>query len=135
MGRYCRALGRLLSRRVPVDAAILLAGGAVNTAVVKQLAGVMAGSVRQGNSLSDAMKDTRMFSSTMIWVVQKSEERGDAPEALDGLADFYEQKLDDTRDMLNVTIEPVLLLILGFILGVCIISLYLPLFQIPGIIR
>ncbi|GAB4316302.1 MAG: type II secretion system F family protein [Candidatus Sumerlaeia bacterium] len=129
LGRYCRSLGQMLARGVPIDAAVMLAAGAVDSLIARQMAGRIARRLGGGGTLWEGMADTRVFTPVIVWMVQKAEETGDVAEALLEAADFYDERFDEAGAAIRDLIEPILIISLGLVMGLFIIGLYHPLLR------
>jgi type IV pilus assembly protein PilC len=135
MGRFCQSFGQMLQRGVPVDAALMLAAGGVDSLISMKVAGLMSKSLGQGKSISRGMADTQLFAPLFVWMVQKAEERGDTAAAFLDLSDFYEEKFKDASGMISVLMEPVLLICIGLILAWFLVGLYMPMLEMLKLVR
>ena len=89
-------------------------------------------SVRQGRSFSAPLSKAKVFPSMVSQMVAVGEESGTLSEMLASIADFYEDDVETATSQLSATIEPVLIVGLGILIGGMVISLYLPIFTLYG---
>lgn len=92
-------------------------------------------SVQQGKALSHALMEDRFFDNALIEVLQIGEETGLVPESLLKTAGSYEFMLDQFLETLSIWIEPMLMVIVGLIIGLFVVALYLPLFNLGSVIQ
>ncbi len=88
--------------------------------------------VAEGTSLTDALKETGQFPFMMIQMVGVGEATGTLDEMLTKLADFYDEEVEASVSALLSMLEPILLIFVGGIVGVIIVSMYLPIFTLLG---
>jgi type IV pilus assembly protein PilC len=91
--------------------------------------------VREGESVSGAMKRTGLFPPMVYHMVAVGEEAGNLEDMLYKLADFYDIEIDATIKGLASLIEPAMILIIGAIVGVIVVALYLPIFTIVDLFK
>ncbi len=127
---YCRTMSLLLSAGTPILKATEVASEAVDNSFFSQgLNGVYA-ALRKGDQLSEALDASNMFPVLVIQLVSTGESSGKVDELLSKAAEFYEREMKNVVDSLSTIIEPVLIVILGAIVGAILLSLYLPIFSI-----
>jgi len=85
-------------------------------------------SVEQGKTIAEPLKDTSVFPSMVVQMVAVGEHTGSLDTMLSKIADFYEEEVDEATANLLALLEPVMIMILGVIIGGIVISMYLPLF-------
>lgn len=130
-GRFCRALGILLERRVTADAAVMLAAGTAETMLSKKLAGRMCERLRLGGALWEGVADSYVLPPSMVWLIQKAEEHGDAAGVFLQIADLYDDKFTNLNAKIIELIEPVLLVLVGLVIMFVAIALFMPFYMIP----
>ena len=82
-----------------------------------------------GTSLTAAMQNTGVFSNMVVQMVSIGEETGALDAMLGKVADFYEQEVDDSVEALSSLMEPVIMVVLGTLIGGMVIAMYLPIFK------
>jgi type IV pilus assembly protein PilC len=131
---FSRTMALLMESGTPILQATEICGAVVgNKMFSKALEEVYAG-LRQGELLSASLEKTKIYPPMIVQLVQTGEESGKVDELLRKAAEFYEREIKNTVDSLAAIIEPVLIIILGGIVGAILICLYLPVFSIGKII-
>lgn len=128
-----RILGSLLKAGVPIVRALEVASGALTNFYFKRSLSEAAETIKKGGKLSQALKDyEEIYSPMVLQMMEVGEETGETSEILEKLADFYEEELNNATQKLSSIIEPVLILIIGGVVGFFAISMMQPLFSIMG---
>lgn len=132
--RFSRTLAITFAAGLPlIDALQAIAGAAGNLIYTKAIEAVRQ-KVTTGQQLHIALKETQLFSSFLIKMIAVGEETGSLDTMLSKIADFYEEEVDNAVSNLSSLIEPVLMVILGTLVGGLVIAMYLPLFKLGGIV-
>jgi type IV pilus assembly protein PilC len=92
-------------------------------------------SIKDGETIHEPMREAKIFPPLVVHMIAVGEETGAIDQMLTKVAEAYEREVDDTINALTSIIEPVLIVILGVIVGTIVICLYLPLFNIPKLIK
>lgn len=128
-----RILGSLLKAGVPIVRALEVASGALTNFYFKRSLSEAAETIKKGGKLSQALKNyEEIYSPMVLQMMEVGEETGETSEILEKLADFYEEELSNATQKLSSIIEPVLILIIGGVVGFFAISMMQPLFSIMG---
>jgi type IV pilus assembly protein PilC len=131
---FSRTMALLMEAGTPILQATEICGAVVgNKMFSKGLEEVYAG-LRRGELLSASLQKTKIFSPMIVQLVATGEESGKVDELLRKAAEFYEREIKNTVDSLAAIIEPVLIIVLGGIVGGILIALYLPVFSLGRII-
>jgi type IV pilus assembly protein PilC len=91
--------------------------------------------VKRGEPLSKRLEEHAVFPPMVVQMMTVGEETGALDEMLDKIADFYDQEVEATVDALTSLIEPILIVIMGVVIGGMIIALYLPMFSVINLIK
>ncbi len=134
-GTYCRTMSLLMGAGTPILKATEIAGAAVDNAYFSQGQEQIFANLRKGDQLSDAMEASGLFPVLVIQLAATGETTGKVDALLEKAAEFYERELRNIVDSLSQIIEPVLIVVLGAIVGAILISLYLPIFSIGKFIQ
>ncbi len=127
-----RTLGTVLSGGTPLVDALHIARGALSNGWLSQgLAGAVQ-DIREGSTLATALDRPGVLPKLAIEMLSVGEETGSLDSMLRDVAEFYEADLDTSLTQLTTWIEPVLLLVMGFLVGGIVIVMYLPVFQMAG---
>ena len=133
LGRFCRTLGTLIESGVPILKGISLAGDVASNGILKESIEGLYKEVRQGKSLSQIMKKSRLFPSLMVNLVGIGEETGALGAMLLKVADDFEEKIQhDTKVYLSL-VEPVTIVFMGIVMGGIILSMLLAIFSINDV--
>jgi type IV pilus assembly protein PilC len=134
VARYARTLSTTFAAGVPlVDALNSVAGSTGNT-VYQQAVLKIRDDVSTGQQLNFAMKSTGVFPNMIIQMVAIGEEAGALDDMLDKSASYYEEQVDNAVDNLTALMEPMIMAVLGVLVGGLIIAMYLPIFQLGGVV-
>jgi type IV pilus assembly protein PilC len=128
VARFSRNLSMMLNAGVPIIQALSIVGQASNNWKVEEAVRGIQESIRQGKSFSVPLAKAEVFPPMVAQMVSVGEESGTLAQMLESVADFYEDEVETATSQLSATIEPVLIVGLGVIIGGMVISLYLPIF-------
>lgn len=128
VARFARNLSMMLKAGVPLMQALELVGRASNNKAIEDALHSVRESVRQGRSFSAPLAKAAVFPPMVAQMVSVGEEAGSLPEMLESIADFYETEVKSASEQLTSTIEPVMMTLLGILIGGMVVALYLPMF-------
>ena len=134
VSRMARTLGSLITAGVPLLQAIAVAAETSGNKVIEKALEDVRLSVAAGQTIADPMFYTGVFPYMLIEMVRVGEMSGRLDEMLNKVADFYEEEVDRTVATISTLIEPILLVILGGVIGGILVALYLPIFQLGGVV-
>lgn len=133
IARFLRNLGALLSSGLPILEALDIVSDGLGNKEYKKSVKASIDDVRQGNSLGITLgKTPRLFPPIVTQVIQVGEETGTLDTILTRLADFYEEDVDQAMQNLSTIVEPLLMLIMGGLVGAVAISLILPIYTLTS---
>ncbi|WP_417562875.1 type II secretion system F family protein [Microbacterium sp.] len=132
VARFARSLSMMLDAGVPLLNALSIVGQASNNWKIERAVADIQDSVRQGKSFAGPLAKAEVFPVMVSQMVAVGEESGTLAEMLGSIADFYENEVETAAAQLTSTIEPVLIVGIGVIIGGMVISLYLPIFTLYG---
>jgi type IV pilus assembly protein PilC len=130
ISRFARNLGTLLGVGVPVLQALDVVGETTGNAVIADAMKDLAESVRNGQPMSTPLATHKAFPRMVAQMIEVGEESGQISKMLDKLADFYDREVDTAAEALTSSIEPIMVLLMGAIVGSMVVCLYLPMFTI-----
>ena len=134
IARFARTLSTTFAAGVPlVDALNSVAGAAGNSVYVNAIYQVR-DDVSTGQQLNFSMKTTGVFPNMVIQMVAIGEEAGALDDMLDKSASYYEEQVDNAVDNLTALMEPMIMAVLGVLVGGLIIAMYLPIFQLGAVV-
>ncbi len=132
VARFTRTLGTLISSGVPIlEGLEITAKTAGNALIEKSLMDVRKG-LEAGRNLADPLKDTNVFPGMVTQMIGVGEQTGAMDAMLQKIADFYEDEVDAAVKDLLAALEPMMIVVLGVVVGGIVISMYLPLFSLIG---
>jgi type IV pilus assembly protein PilC len=135
VARFARTLGTLLSSGVPIlDSLDIVAKTAGNVVVEEGLQYARA-RISEGRNLADPLSELAVFPGMVVQMVSVGEQTGALDQMLNKIADFYEDEADVAVAALTSLIEPILMVVVGSVVGVVLISMYLPIFSLAGNIK
>lgn len=134
IARYCRTLSTTFAAGVPLIDALVSCAGAAGNVVYKDAILRIRDDVATGQQLGFAMRQTGIFPAMALQMVNIGEESGALDAMLDKVANFYEAEVDNAVDGLTAMMEPMIMAILGVLVGGLIIAMYLPIFALGSAI-
>lgn len=134
IARYCRTLATTFAAGVPLIDALVSCAGAAGNVVYKDAILRIRDDVATGQQLGFAMRQTGIFPAMALQMVNIGEESGALDAMLDKVANFYEAEVDNAVDGLTAMMEPLIMAVLGVLIGGLIIAMYLPIFQLGAAI-
>ncbi len=134
IARYARTLSTMFAAGVPlVEALTTVSGAAGNVVYGKAILG-MRDEVATGMALQQSMKHTNLFPNMVVQMVAIGEESGSLDAMLAKVADFYEEEVDDAVDGLSSLLEPIIMAVLGVLIGGLVVAMYLPIFKMGQVV-
>ncbi len=134
VARYARTLSTTFAAGVPLIEALDSAAGASGNAVYRYAILDIKAEVASGNQMNWAMRNSKIFPDMVIQMVAIGEESGALDDMLAKVATIYEQEVDDAVDGLSSLLEPLIMAVLGVLVGGLIVAMYLPIFQLGSVI-
>ena len=130
LARFARVFALLIDAGIPIDTVLQLSAKSVRNAVLRrELDGVRARTVQQGLALSDGLKASGFFPSFVGNMLAVGEETGRIDDALNEVAQFYEQSVQRQSRMAVSLLEPILLLVVGCVVGFIVFAMLMPIFE------
>jgi type IV pilus assembly protein PilC len=130
IARWTRTLATMFAAGVPLVEALESVGGAAGNYVYLQATRQIQGEVSTGTSLTVAMQNANVFPSMVLQMCSIGEETGALDSMLGKVADFYEQEVDDAVEALSSLMEPMIMVVLGTVIGGMVVAMYLPIFKL-----
>lgn len=134
IARWSRTLSTMFAAGVPLVEAFDSVAGAAGNAVYFDATKSIQREVTTGNSLTVAMQNTEVFPSMVLQMVAIGEEAGSLDSMLSKVADFYEGEVDDAVEALSSLMEPIIMVVLGTLIGGMVIAMYLPIFKMGQVV-
>jgi type IV pilus assembly protein PilC len=133
VARWTRTLSTMFAAGVPLVEALDSVGGAAGNHVYKVATQQIQGEVSTGTSLTVAMQNSGVFPSMVVQMVSIGEESGQLDSMLGKVADFFEQEVDEAVASLSSLMEPMIMVVLGVLIGGMVIAMYLPIFKLGAV--
>jgi type IV pilus assembly protein PilC len=134
VARWTRTLSTMFAAGVPLVEALDSVGGASGNAVFAEATEQIQKDVSSGTALTTAMQSTGVFPTMVLQMSAIGEESGALDHMLGKAAEFYEQEVDDAVKGLSSLLEPIIIVVLGTIIGGIVISMYLPIFKLGQVV-
>ncbi len=126
IARFSRTFGTLLSSGVPILQCLIITRETIGNAVLQDAIDKVHDRVKEGDSVSAPLEQTKVFPTMVTSMIDVGEETGELPEMLNRVADTYDEEVDNAVAALTSIIEPIMIVILAVIVGVIVIALFLP---------
>jgi type IV pilus assembly protein PilC len=130
VARFCRTLSTLISSGVPILDGLEITAKTAGNAIVEDAIMVTRKSIERGETISAPLKDTKVFPSMVTQMIGVGEATGALDTMLGKIADFYEEEVDTAVAGLLTLLEPIMIAVLGIVVGGIVIAMYLPIFDL-----
>jgi type IV pilus assembly protein PilC len=134
IARYARTLSTMFAAGVPLVEALTSVAGATGNIVYENATLKIRDEVSTGNRLQRAMENTGLFPNMVVQMIAVGEESGSLDQMSGKVADFYEADVDAAVDGMSSLLEPLIMAILGVLVGGLVIAMYLPIFQLGQVV-
>lgn len=134
LARWTRTLSTMFAAGVPLVEALDSVGGASGNYIYKEATRQIKAEVSTGSSLTVSMQNTNVFPNMAIQMMSIGEESGQIDAMSGKIADFYEAEVDDAVERLSSLMEPMIMVVLGVLIGGIIIAMYLPIFKLGAVV-
>lgn len=135
LARFTRNLSTLLHAGVPILLALEITAETIDNAVISRAVADVRTAVRQGETVAKPLSNHPVFPPMVVQMVGVGEETGALDEMLRRIADFYDLEVEATTESLTAALEPLMIGVLGGIVGAMVISLYMPMFKIFDLVE
>jgi type IV pilus assembly protein PilC len=133
IARFTRTLATTLEAGMPIVDSMQSMVPIMGSYLYAQAVTKMSSDLTSGHSLSVSMKNTELFPTMVTQMVSVGEASGKLPDMLTKIADYYEEEVNSVVDNLSSLLEPLIMLILGLIVGTFVVAMYLPIFKIGSL--
>ncbi len=132
LSRFCRSLATLLEGGVSVVSSLTISSRAAGSILLEDFIMEAIAGIEKGSNMSGEFKKSPLFPKMMVKMIQVGENSGTVPKMLTRLSKFYSEEVKSSVTALTSVIEPLLIVVLGGFVGVVVIALYLPIFQLSS---
>lgn len=134
IARWTRTLSTMFAAGVPLVESLDSVGGAAGNYVYKVATRQIQNEVSTGTNLTTAMQNVDLFPNMVTQMVAIGEESGALDSMLSKVADFFEQEVDDAVEAMSSLMEPIIMVVLGTLIGGMVIAMYLPIFKLGAVV-
>lgn len=135
MARFSRTLSTLVSSGVPIIQAIEITGDTAGNTVVSNAMADVKREVKEGRPMSEPLTKSKVFPPMVTQMIAVGEETGAVDTMLTKIADFYEDEVNASVKSLTSILEPIMMMGVGALVGVIVIALYLPIFNLMNVVN
>ncbi len=132
VARFCRTLSTLISSGVPILEGLEITAKTAGNAIIEDAIMAVRKSVEEGKTLSGPLRETKVFPAMVVQMIHVGEQTGALDQMLSKIAEFYEEEVDTAVAGLVKLLEPIMIVVLGAIIGTIVAAMYLPLYTILG---
>ena len=135
VARFTRTLGTLLQSGVPILDALEICAKTAGNVIIEQSIMYVRERISEGKNMGEPLAETKVFPDMVVQMISVGEQTGALDQMLNKIADFYEEETDIAVAGLTSAIEPILMVGVGGMVGVVLMSMYLPIFSLAGNIK
>lgn len=132
VAKFTRTLGTMISSGVPILDALQITARSAGNRVVENAIMFCRERISEGRTMADPLAETGVFPPMVVQMIAVGESTGAMDSMLQKIADFYEDEVDTAVAALTSLLEPIMMVVLGVLLGGLIIAMYLPIFELAG---
>ena len=132
VARFTRTMGTMLSSGVPIIEALAIVSKASGNMVIENALIEVKDRVAEGSQMADPLARTQIFPNMVVQMIAVGESTGAMDVMLTKIADFYDDEVEASVDSLTSLMEPIMMVVLGGIVGTILVAMYLPIFTIAG---
>lgn len=130
MARFSRTMGTLLTSGVPILQAMETVAGTVGNSIMSDAVLEARARIREGDRIGDPLESSRLFPPMVVHMITIGEESGSLDYMLQKIADFYEDEVEAQLASLTASLEPIMIVTLGFIVGFIVVAMFMPLVDV-----
>lgn len=130
VARFARTLGTLISSGVPILQALKITRETIGNSVIQDAVDKVHDSIKEGDTIAAPLDETKVFPPMVVNMIDVGEETGQLDSMLNKVADIYDQEVEVAVEAMLTLMEPMIIVVLGGIIGFIVVSLYLPIFTL-----
>ncbi len=134
VARFTRTLGTLIGSGVPILQGLEITAHTAGNSVIQKAIQDTAVSIRQGDTIAMPLKESGVFPPMVVQMIGIGEQTGALDEMLAKIADFYDDEVDSAVEALTAAIEPIMIVVMGTMVGGMLVAMYLPMFKMSSIV-
>ncbi|OGS33784.1 MAG: hypothetical protein A2474_02120 [Elusimicrobia bacterium RIFOXYC2_FULL_34_12] len=133
VAKFTRTLGTLVKSGVPILQALDTVAQTAGNKIIERAILQAKESIREGEKIADPLKKSGVFPPMVIQMISVGEETGNLDTMLSKIADFYDQEVDVAVKGLTSMIEPIVICVMGIVIGAIVIAMFMPMFSLGGL--
>ncbi|MDR3089395.1 MAG: type II secretion system F family protein [Desulfobulbaceae bacterium] len=134
VSKFTRTLGTMLHSGVPILEALQVVARTANNKVIERAVFRVGDSIAEGRPIAEPLEESGVFPNMVVQMISVGESVGALDTMLDKIADFYDEEVDQAVENITSAIEPLMMVVLGGMIGGVVIAMYLPIFQIASLV-
>ena len=135
ISRFTSSLGTLIKSGVPILHSLEIVEKTTGNKIVEKAIGEVKESVREGKTIAEPLEKSALFPPMVVQMIRVGEEIGELGKMLDRISKFYEERVSTFVERLATLFEPIAIIFMGGIVGVLVVSMFLPIFQLSQLAR
>jgi type IV pilus assembly protein PilC len=135
VARFARTLGTLITSGVPILQALKITKETIGNEVIQNAIQKVHDSIKEGDTIAAPLDEAKVFPAMVVNMIDVGEETGSLDSMLTKVADIYDAEVEAAVDAMLALLEPVIIIVLGGIIGFIVVSLYLPIFSLGDVIN
>lgn len=135
VARFTRTLGTLLQSGVPILEALDIVAKAAGNVVITEGILYARQKISEGKNMAEPLTEAKVFPSMVVQMIAVGEQTGALDQMLNKIADFYEEEVDVAVGALTSLLEPIMMVVIGSMVGVVLMAMYMPIFDLAGAIK
>jgi len=135
LSAFCRTLATTLASGITVVQSMQMARGVLNNRLLEERMAVAVRKIQEGTRIADALEQTEAFPVIALRMIGVGEASGSLGDMLVDVADYYESEVERRLERLTTLIEPLMMVIMGLLVGGIVVAMYIPIFQLAGTVR
>ncbi|TBR24656.1 type II secretion system F family protein [bacterium] len=135
VAKFTRTLGTLIKSGVPIMQGLETVGATAGNKIIEEVVLGARESIREGGRLADPLKKSGVFPNMVTQMIGVGEETGALDQMLTKIADFYDQEVDTAVKGLTSMIEPIVIVVMGVVIGTIVVAMFLPMFSMGSMVE
>ena len=135
LASFCRTLATTLASGIPAVQSLKMARGVLDNRLLEERLGAAIVKIEEGTKISEALEQTGTFPVIALRMIGVGETSGSLGDMLVDVADYYESEVERRLERLATLVEPLMMLIMGLLVGGIVVAMYIPIFQLAGTVR
>lgn len=134
IARFTRTLGTMISSGVPILTALDITARTAGNKIIENAILATKGSIGEGETIAAPLREAKVFPPMVVQMISVGEETGALDKMLDKIAAFYDEEVDVAVETLTSIIEPIMIVVMGTMVGGMVVAMYLPMFKLINVV-